>query len=188
VLTIPPKLLAKVGGKSVAALVPDELVQLEGAGLSALIYPSDIALLGEKSILARGRAAILARLTVTEAYLTSAEETQKVEDRLAEISRGSSAAATPGAFRQIDEDLASLTVPADDWETLYRLRLQVENQKRIPGASEPGTGAPEEGRGGPPPTRSEPPAGGVLDRVLAIGTLTLLAADVLVWLGDRRRR
>jgi hypothetical protein len=186
-LTIPPKLLAAVGGKAVAALVPDELVQLEGGGLSALIYPSDIALLGEKAVVARGRAAILARLTVTEAYLTSAEETQKVEDRLAAIAKGPAAAASPGTFRQIDEQLATLTVPPDDWETLYRLRLQVENQKRLPGASEPGTGAPETSGSSPPP-RGEPSGDGVLGRVLALATMTLLIADVLVWLGDRRRR
>ena len=31
-----------------------------------------------------------------------------------------------GAFSEIDDALASLTVPFDEWETLYRERLQVE--------------------------------------------------------------
>ena len=52
---------------AVAALVPDELVSLEGERLSALVYPSDIALLGEKAVVARARAAIVGRLTLTEA-------------------------------------------------------------------------------------------------------------------------
>ncbi|HEX5013500.1 MAG TPA: hypothetical protein VFV72_05000 [Candidatus Limnocylindrales bacterium] len=185
-LTIPPKLLAAVGGSAVAALVPDELMQLEGGGLSVLVYPSDIALLGEKAVVARGRAAIVARLTLTEAYLTSAEESEQVEDRLAEIARDPEAA-TAGAFRDLDEQLATLTVPYDDWETLYRLRLQVENQTRLADASEPGTGEPA--LNGPPsrPPAGEPPASW-LDRGLAVGALALILADVAIWIGDRRRR
>jgi len=42
-LTIPPKLVAAVGGAAVAALVPDELISLKGDQFSALVYPSDIA-------------------------------------------------------------------------------------------------------------------------------------------------
>ena len=187
-LTIPPKLLAAVGGDAVAALVPDELIQLEGGGLSALVYPSNIALLGEKAVVARGRAAIVARLTSTEAYLTSAEETQKVEDRLTDIARGPAGPETAATFRALDDHLARLTVPYDDWETLYRLRLQVENQKRIPGASEPGTGQPDAGEtpvAGVPPNR---PGEGKLGVVAAVGVLMLMLADVAIWIRDRRAR
>ena len=183
-LTIPPKLLAKVGGASVAALVPDELVSLEGEGVSVLVYPSDIALLGEKEIVARARAAIVARLTLTEAYLTSAEETEKVEDRLAALANAPAGTATAETFRQIDEELAALMVPYDEWETVYRLRLQVENQTRLPDASEPGTGSPAV-----PAPRPSPAAGeGRLSWALAAGVFALLLADVAVWIGDRRRR
>ncbi|HET9345105.1 MAG TPA: hypothetical protein VFO05_05320 [Candidatus Limnocylindrales bacterium] len=185
-LTIPPKLLAAVGGAAVAALVPDELVSLEGKGFSALVYPSDIALLGEKAVVARARAAIVARLTLTEAYLTSAEETQKVEDRLADLGKARPGTVPAGVFRQIDEELAALTVPYDDWETLYRLRLQVENQTRLPDASEPGTGGPAATAERAP--TNAPAAEGRLGWVLAAGVLSLLLADVAVWIGDRRGR
>ncbi|MFL5749853.1 MAG: hypothetical protein ACJ767_04440 [Chloroflexota bacterium] len=189
-LTIPPRLLAKVGGAAVAALVPDELVSLTGTKLSILIYPSDIALQGEKAIVARTRAAVIARLTFTEAYLTSAEETQKIEDRLASIGTGK-VAASPGTFRTIDEELAALTVPYDDWETLYRLRLQVENETRIPDASEPGTNAPDEAAV-PAARRATAAASGRAPRerwwegVAALGLVALIAADIAVWLDDRR--
>jgi hypothetical protein len=182
-LTVPPRLLAAVGGSAVAALVPDELVSLTGGGISALVYPSDIALLGEKAVVARGRAAIVARLTLTQAYLTASEESQKVEDRLTRL------ATEPGvdadAFRAIDEELASLTVPYEDWETLYRLRLQVENQKRLPDASEPGTGSPGVAGDGEQP---EARRGGLVERVLAAGLVALMLADVALWFQDRRRR
>jgi hypothetical protein len=186
-LTVPPKLVAAVGGAAVAALVPDELVSLEGDQFSALVYPSDIALLGEKAVVTRARAAIVARLTLTEAYLTSAEESQKIEDRLADIGTDGADEAPAQAFRRIDEQLATLAVPYDDWETLYRLRLQVENQTRLPDASEPGTGSPADAAARQAPTPA--PAGdGRLSWVLAAGVLSLLLADVAVWIGDRRRR
>ena len=181
-LTIPPRLVAAVGGEAVAALVPDELVSLEGEGLSALVYPSDIALLGEKPVVARARAAIVSRLALTEAWLTSADESQAIEDRLAAIGNGPAAAATPEAFRGIDHELAELTVPYDDWETLYRLRLQVENQRRLPDASEPGTGSPAEPVGRQPTAARD---GRWL--AAAVGFALLLLADVAIWIGDRRR-
>ena len=140
-------------------------MELKSVGLSALVYPSDIALLGEKAVVARARAAIVARLTLTEAYLTSAEETQKVEDRLAAIAL-TPGSATPATFRALDEELAALTVAYDDWETLYRLRLQVENQARLPDASEPGTGGPAVAAA--VPGREQPSSDGVVDRVLAL--------------------
>jgi hypothetical protein len=184
-LTIPPKLLAAVGGASVAALVPDELVSLEGEGISVLVYPSDIALLGEKGVVARARAAVVARLTLTEAYLTAAEETEKVEDRLAQLGKAPPGTVSADTFRQIDEELAALTVPYDDWETLYRLRLQVENQTRLPDASEPGTGSPQVTAPQPAPAVAGESR---LSWALAAGVLTLLLADVAVWFGDRRSR
>jgi hypothetical protein len=192
-LTIPPRLLAAVGGAAVAALVPDELVSLDAENISALVYPSDIALLGEKELVARARAAIVARLTLTEAYLTSAEETEKIEDRLAAIGRREAPAA-PEAFREIDEELARLTVPYDDWETLYRLRLQVENQTRIAEASEPGTGSPAgaalpsvaSGRIAAAPAR--PSGESWWARALGVGVVSLLVADVALAIAERRRR
>ena len=184
-LTIPPKLLAAVGGAAVAALVPDELISLEGKSFSALVYPSDIALLGEKAVVARARAAIVARLTLTEAYLTAAKETQVIEDRLAKIGNAGPGAVPADTFRQIDEQLAALTVAYDDWETLYRLRLQVENQTRLPNASEPGTGSPEVTAPQPGPAVA---GEGRLSWAFAAGVFMLILADVAVWIGDRRRR
>ena len=46
-------------------------------------------------------------------------------------------AADPKAFEGVDGKLASLVIPYDEWETVYRLRLQVENEARLPDASAP---------------------------------------------------
>lgn len=138
-LEVPPRLLAVVGGDAVKALIPDELVEFNVDGLGILVYPSDIALLGPSLLVARARAAIARRLTFADVYLTSAEESQKIEDRLTEIAR--SEHVTAADFRPIDKLLTALVVPYDDWETLYRLRLQVEHEARLPGATGPADGS-----------------------------------------------
>ena len=95
--------------------------------VEVLVYPSDVAISGQKEDLARARAAIADRLTHAPAYLTMSEEAEKVEDRL-EVVAGSDAplAERLEALKGIDSTLATLTIPFDEWETLYRERLQIE--------------------------------------------------------------
>lgn len=123
ILEAPSKLLAVVGGGSVRRLVPDRLFVLQNAHLEVTLHPADLAITGEKDFLARARAAIASRLAFTEAYLTTAKESQEIEDALREIAEG---IRTPDAFAEIDRRLAELVVPHDEWEVLYRQRLQVE--------------------------------------------------------------
>jgi hypothetical protein len=114
-----------VGGASVRRLVPDRLVALKAKDLEVTIHPSDVAMAGRKEPVARARAAIASRITFTAAYLTSSEESQKVEDILMEVAGAPITVARDG-LAHVDERLASLTVPHDEWEVLYRQRLQVE--------------------------------------------------------------
>jgi hypothetical protein len=128
-LTVPPKLIVAVGGGVARNLVPDELAEFRsGDDLWILLYPSDVALVGQKELVARARAAIAMRLTFADVYLTSAKESEQVEDHLANLSEAPQVSATD--FRTVDELLASLVMPYDEWQTLYRLRLQVELQHR----------------------------------------------------------
>ncbi|HET7027241.1 MAG TPA: hypothetical protein VFI28_06085 [Candidatus Limnocylindrales bacterium] len=189
VLELPARILAAVGGAGVKGLVPDELVELKAHGLEVMLHPSDVALLGEKPILARARAAMTTRLTNVDAYLTATSEAQKVEDRLLAIARQPTVSAAD--FEPIDRALASLVVPADEWETLYRLRLQVENERRLPTASRPGLppSAASNATRGP----ADVPPADRLGWVAALAALGLLAADVALAVvesvrGDRRDR
>ena len=131
VLEAPSRLLALVGGESVRRLVPDELVMLKAPSLEVTIHPSDVAIVGAKESVARARAAVADRLTKTEAYLTVAEEAQKIEDELRDL-RGTDAtdagsrAGAIGRLKDLDTRLAGLVVPYEEWEVLYRQRLQVE--------------------------------------------------------------
>ena len=126
VLEVPTRLLAAVGGESVRRLVPDEIVMLKGGQLEVTIHPSDAAVVGSKEGVARARAAIADRLTRTDAHLTTSEEAQEIEDEIRAL-RDPAAERRPAAvLPDLDERLSRLTVPYEEWEVLYRQRLQVE--------------------------------------------------------------
>jgi hypothetical protein len=133
----PAKWIAAVGGRSSSALVPERMLQLRGRDLDILIYPMDLLISGKPELLARARAAMASRLTTTAAHLTVSAEAQAIEDRLTTLANGDperrprfddAAAAT---FTQIDGELATVVIPYDEWEVLYRQRLQVERDLRV---------------------------------------------------------
>jgi hypothetical protein len=122
---LPSKVLAVVGGTSVRALVPDRLVVLRRPGLEVTLHPTDVAITGRKKDVARARATIAISLPFTRAYLTATEEGQRIEDRLVAVAAGPGAEARAG-LSEIDRRLATEVIPEDDWEILYRERLQLE--------------------------------------------------------------
>lgn len=125
ILEAPSKLLALVGGASVRSLVPDRLLVLRSRALEVTIHPTDVAISGKRAEVARARAAIAGRMTFTAAYLTATKEGQRIEDRLLALASGPPDEAALG-LQEVDRRLASLVVPEDEWEVLYRERLQVE--------------------------------------------------------------
>lgn len=126
VLEAPSLLLAAVGGASVRRLVPDRIVMLKAKSLEVTIHPSDVAVVGAKDAVARARAAVADRLTKVEAYLTSSKEAQEVEDAIRELRGSESREEAVATLKAIDERLAGLVVPYEEWEVLYRQRLQTE--------------------------------------------------------------
>jgi hypothetical protein len=121
----PSKVLALVGGGSVRALVPDRLLVLRSATLEVTIHPTDVAISGMREHVARARAAIATQMPFTAAYLTATREGQRIEDRLLALATGPRDEAALG-LQEVDRRLTSLVVPEDEWEVLYRERLQIE--------------------------------------------------------------
>jgi hypothetical protein len=119
VISGPPKLLDLVAGRALGTLVPDRLMLLVGPDLEVLVYPSDVAISGSGPRVARARAAISTQLTHAPAYMTTSAEAQRFEDELGKQK-------SPRELRRLDERLARLLVPYDEWDILYRERLQVE--------------------------------------------------------------
>ena len=206
VLAVPGRMLGAIAGPGVRSLVPESLVQLAGDGLEVGLYPSDIAISGDKVRVARARAAIASRLVATAAWMTTTAEAQEIEARLERLAAARSAGGEPGAaaasdsqsaavdvsaeLRSIDEALAVLTVPHEEWEILYRERLQVERDLLAgsrPGGAFPGGGpttlAPERnGRRGADALPDWLPA------AIAAGGFVLTAADIALAIGERLRR
>ena len=142
VLTMPARLLTAVSGESVRKLRPDRLMEFSGRDLRIGVYPSDIAISGKTRDLTRARAAILSRLAASAVHLTTSAEAQKVEDEIAKLARsnGRAGAGDDGKFDAIDAELLELAVPTDQWDVLYRLRLQAERDHLI--GAKPGTEFP----------------------------------------------
>ncbi len=127
VLSLPAVVLTAVAGPNVRHLRADRLVELVGESLRVGVYPSDIAISAPSEQLVRARAAVVSRLATTAAHLTTSAEAQAVEDRLDSLLDADlPVVARNAAFASIDETLMALPVPADEWDILYRLRLQAE--------------------------------------------------------------
>jgi hypothetical protein len=209
VLAVPGRLLGSIAGAGVRSLVPDRLVQLAGEGLEVGLYPSDIAISGDRARVARAQAAIGSRLVATAAWMTTSAEAQQIEDRLERLSRAGTPGGAPGGpdggapgpredahaeLRAIDQALATLVVPHDEWEVLYRERLQVERDLlagQRPGGTFPGqqAGAGAAAAVGAPRRAPEnEPLPGWMSNAVAAAGLVLIATDVAIEIAIRRRR
>ena len=190
VMVVPGRLLATVAGTSVRGLVPDRLVRLVGKDVEVLIYPSDVAISGKQQTTARVQAALASRLTTAEAWLTMSADAQRIEDRLGHVARDRpDGAQRAEALASIDEQLATKELPYDEWEVLYRQRLQVERDLLL--GNRPGEEMPADG-GTTSGTRSS--TAGVaglfrrdpLQTAFAAGGLALMALNAALLLLERR--
>ena len=135
-MSAPARWLAAIAGGGPNGLVPERMIQLDGKDLDILIYPMDLLISGKPALVARARAAMASRLTTSAAHLTVSAEAQAIEDRLARLARSpdgeaprfEEAAAT--TLAGIDQELARIEIPYEEWEVLYRQRLQVERDLR----------------------------------------------------------
>ena len=205
-LAIPGRLLARIAGPAIRSLVPDRPLELVGEGIEVGLYPSDIAIGGRKLAVARARAAIATRLTSTAASMTTSAEAQEVEATLEKLTRPRVAGSTPGTASRtatdpveagevlaaVDRRLADLDVPHEEWEILYRQRLQVERDMlagRAPGSVLPTEAGSPLGDGAAARAGERPGAAGTraLGTIAAIGGVVLIALDVVVALADRVR-
>jgi hypothetical protein len=158
IMSQPAKWLAAIAGRS-NGLVPDRMLQLKAPDLDVLIYPMDVLISGKADAVTRARAAIASRLTTSAAHLTVSGEAQAIEDRITALALGPADErdhaprfdeAAAAEFASIDEKLATLHIPYEEWEVLYRQRLQVERDLRagamageaVIGAETPGVDGP----------------------------------------------
>ncbi len=111
-----------------AAVVRGEPMRLAAGGLEIYAYAANVAIMGPKQDAYRVRAALERELAFHGAYLTWNEEAQAFEDELTEAhdSANGDIDALRERLDQVQDrvDVASLNI--EEWNVLYRLRLQVE--------------------------------------------------------------
>lgn len=180
IISLPPRMLDAVAGRSLGSLVPDRLMMLTGDELEVLVYPSDVAISGSKAAMARARAAIAIELTESPAYMTTSAEAQRIEDATAELAGRDGQRLPPTEWRrrlrELDPRIATLAVPFDEWETVYRQRLQVERDLLADEVeADVAQGALVE---------RDP---SLVERLVAVGMMAMIALDVTLLLAARVR-
>jgi hypothetical protein len=176
ILTAPARMLAKIAGGGMERLVPDELAELVGPELRAAVYPSDLALSGRKAAVAEARALVARDVDSTNAWFTTTREAQQLEDRMTELA----GQPTPNgvALAEVDRQLLRLTIVAEEWEVLYRRRLQLVSRGELDLAG--GGGSADVRRGAAIRTDPGPPSGWTRDSVMAVATTALVLLDVVL--------
>jgi hypothetical protein len=185
VLVLPGRLLAAAAGSHVKGLLPDRLVRLVGRDAEVLVYPSDVSMSGRPFQLARVQAAIASRLTTAQAWLTSSAEGQAIEDQLRQLaSAGGERPEGEATLAWVDRQLATKQLPYEEWEVLYRERLQIKRD--LLRGTPPGEAAPtpdgSAARQAPDPQPRLRRLAALAINVLVIG---LLALDVALLLLNR---
>ncbi len=145
ILSLPGWVLTRIGGPNGTKESPERLRELCGPDLRIGIYPSDIAISIAPANRMVARASVFDALEATKAHLTTSAESQKVEDMLKRIAQARSAMYAPGfeTFGRVDAAMKELDVPESEWDTLYRIRMQVEASLLRP-APTPGLAPPLE--------------------------------------------
>jgi hypothetical protein len=115
----PGRVLAALGGERVRALVPMRLLKLVRPDLEVIVHPMDLSVQGHRAAVSRAQAAIARELTFTEAYQTWDEAAHLIEDDLARAARGEA------DLEPIGRRIEALVIDYEQWETLYRLFMQV---------------------------------------------------------------
>jgi len=141
VIRFPTRLLAFFAGSTVGDLVAASLTRLYGPNIEILLHPSDMVISGRTAEASRARALIAEHLTFTRAYLTWDKEANEIEDALRRIWEsvlGGAGRDALARLRALEQRMDRLTLPYEEWEVLFRQRLQVERSalRRIAGLAD----------------------------------------------------
>jgi hypothetical protein len=110
------------------AVVRGEPVRLVTDGLEILAYATDVSIQGPKEQAHRVRAAMERELAFRNLYLTWNEEAQGFEDDLQRIRHSAKVdvASLRSGLDEVQERIDVASLKLEEWNILYRLRLQLE--------------------------------------------------------------
>jgi hypothetical protein len=199
VLTVPARMLAAIAQGGIRRLVPDQLIELVGPTLTVSVYPADLAMSGSKDAVAHARAVVTRDVRSKDAWFTTTREAQAIEDRLVALEE-QHRPPTVEELDGVDRQLTALSASQEEWEVLYRRRLQLVTS----GEADVASGRVDGGR--PASTRkpavadapvAERPAveaNGVrrpsLGTLISLGTFVAATLDIILaaWSSRQRQR
>jgi hypothetical protein len=133
------------------AVVRGDPLRMLAGDLELHTYASNVAIMGPEEDAFRARAAIEREVALAQAYLTWSDDAQGIEDDLIEIRSAVDPDDVPARLDRVQDRMDRASLSADEWNLLYRLRLQVEV-----GAGN-GRMGPDDGTAQRPKTISRPP-------------------------------
>ena len=111
------------------AAVRGKPAYLAAGGLQVYAYATNISVIGPEREAHRARAALEREVPFHGAHLTWQEDSQRLEDELLEAGRdGHGMAAVRRRLDRIQQRIDAAPLAVDEWNLLYRLRLQVEQR------------------------------------------------------------
>jgi hypothetical protein len=129
-LTWPLRTVGYAARHLLGAFVRGEPVRVRAGGLDLYTYATNVAIVGKEGAAHRARAALERELALGEAYLTWSEGSQALEDELMQIQddAGADIETLVARLDRLQERIDSAPITSDEWNVLYRLRLQVERE------------------------------------------------------------
>ena len=111
---------------------PVKLVADDGA-IEIVVHSTDVAITGPAETVYPLRAAIERELAFSRAFLTWSEDSQRLEEEVRRLheERDGDPASLIEELDRFQERLDAAPLKSDEWNILYRLRLQVERQARL---------------------------------------------------------
>lgn len=132
-LRLPLKVLTALAGKGSGNLVADNLTMLKAPQLEIILHPSDLAVTGEKQLVARAQAVTVEQLAFAPAYMTWTKEGNDLEDRLRSMWERLK---NPGGIvvqkkiveelHRFEEETRNTKLQYDEWSILFREKLLLE--------------------------------------------------------------
>jgi hypothetical protein len=139
----------------VGAVVRGDPMRLRADGLQLFAYATNVAVLGPSEDAHRARAALERELPFDKARLTWSEDAQDLEDAIVRAYRdaGDDLAELHAKLDRVQDRIDTESLNAEEWNILYRLRLQAEHEvfeREVRGGDDGGGNGRPAGRGDRP--------------------------------------
>jgi hypothetical protein len=125
----PLRTVAYASRRLLGAVVRGEPIQVRTDNLEILAYATNVAIMGPSADAQRARAALTRELAFHDAYQTWSDDAQQLEDELMALRRRlgeSDPRDLLTALNELQQRIDCASLNTEEWNILYRLRLQLE--------------------------------------------------------------